>query len=66
MMINAEEEKQLLDQLGVVGSAQGTHYQQTVKFGMRTQTDDTHTHLHLQLNSSSNIRQDVDVCCFVA
>lgn len=34
MMINAEEEKQLLDQLGVVGSAQGTHYQQTVEFGM--------------------------------
>lgn len=36
MMINAEEEKQLLDQLGVVGSAEGTHYQQTVEFGMRT------------------------------
>ncbi len=41
MMINAEEEKQLLDQLGVVGSAQGTHYQQTVEFGMHT-----HTHTH--------------------
>lgn len=41
MMINAEEEKQLLNQLGVVGSAQGTHYQQTVEFGMLTQM-----HLH--------------------
>lgn len=38
MMINAEEEKQLLNQLGVVGSAQGTHYQQTVEFGMLAQT----------------------------
>lgn len=38
MMINAEEEKQLLNQLGVVGSTQGTHYQQTVEFGMLAQT----------------------------
>lgn len=33
MMINAEEEKQLLNQLGVVESTQGTHYPQTVEFG---------------------------------
>lgn len=46
MMINAEEEKQLLDQLGVVGSAQGTHYQQTVEFGMHT-----HTHTHTNLTN---------------
>lgn len=49
MMINAEEEKQLLDQLGVVGRAQGTHYQQTVEFWMLT-------HIHLRriicINSS--------------
>lgn len=46
MMINAEEEKQLLDQLGVVGSAQGPHYQQTVEFGMHT-----HTHTHTNLTN---------------
>lgn len=46
MMINAEEEKQLLDQLGVVGSAQGTHYQQTVEFSGCALTH-RYTHVHL-------------------
>lgn len=49
MMINAEEEKQLLDQLGVVGSAQGTHYQHTVEFRMRTLT-----HLHTQTHTCTS------------
>ena len=66
MMINAEEEKQLLDQLGVVGSTQGTHYQQTVEFRVCTHTKqhtNTCTCIFTTLNASTaNVAYDsVDV-----
>lgn len=51
MMINAEEEKQLLNQLGVVESTQGTHYPQTLEFGR--------LHIFTALASAADTRKAV-------